>query len=191
MDDSLPAMTDARARHIPPGNSPWPALWRSQDVAIVLLTLGAMVLIQLLLLSTARAPSRYQGLNGLAFAIFPTFITAVGLVVRARVRGVTAQQIGLVRPRTWRPVLIAWLVAIAAGPVTIYSRSLLAVAGGPDVEIGPASATLATSGLGRAAAFALVIALLVPIVEELIFRGLVHRTVRTRWPLIPSAVLSG
>src|SRR5688572_10929373 len=109
----------APARH-----ARWPALWRSQDVVIALLTLAVMVLIQALLIATARGPARYNGLNGLAFAIFPTFITATGVVLRARFRGLSARDLGLVRPRDWRPVLVAWLVAISAGPLTVYGRSL-------------------------------------------------------------------
>jgi uncharacterized protein len=174
------------SRHVP-----WPGLWRSQDVTIVLITLGAMVLIQAYLISTARAPARYNGLNGLAFAIFPTFITAAGVAVRARLRGLTAADLGLVRPRTWRPVVIAWLVAISAGPLTHFGSALLASSSTTTSELILAPLSAPRSGLGGIALFALVIAVLVPIVEEVIFRGLVHRTVRTRWPLVPSAILSG
>lgn len=177
---------------VSPGRgAPWPALWRGQDVAIVLLTLGVMVLIQALMISTARAPARYNGLNGLAFAIFPTFITAAGVLVRARLRGLSWRDLGLVRPRNWRPVLFAWLVALLAGPLTAFGRSVFAVAGGADFELALPGARMAAQGTGGIALFALIVAVLVPIVEELIFRGLVHRTVRTRWPLIPSAILSG
>src|SRR5688572_5368038 len=77
----------------------WPAVWRSQDVAIVLITLGLMVVIQWLLIESARAPARYSGLNGLAFAIFPTFVTAAGVLARARLRGLSPRDLGFVRPQ--------------------------------------------------------------------------------------------
>jgi hypothetical protein len=160
-------------------------------VIIVLLTLGAMVVIQAVMMATALAPERYNGLNGLAFAIFPTFVTAAGVALRARLRGLSARELGFVKPRTWRPVLFAWVVAISAGPLTAFGRSLLGLAGGDTIELGLPGAIRSAPGVWGVLLFALVIAVLVPVVEELIFRGLLHRTVRTRWPLIPSAILSG
>ena len=186
-----PSDTDGHLTVSPGRRAKWPGLWRSQDVALALLTFGVMVAIQAWLISTARAPERYRGLSGLAFAVFPTFITAAGVLVRARLRGLTGQQLGFVRPRSWTPALIAWLVAISAGPATRFGGSLLGVAGGGDLGLAAPAPGMSVSELGSVAFYALLIALFVPIVEELIFRGLVHRTVRTRWPLIPSAVLSG
>ena len=62
------------------------------DGVIVLLWLGAAI--------------------GFGLLIVPTFVTAAGVLLRARLRGISARELGFVRPRNWRPVLVAWLVAM-------------------------------------------------------------------------------
>jgi uncharacterized protein len=175
----------------PGRHGPWPALWQSRDVALVLLTLGTLVSIQWVMIITARAPQHYRGLDGLAFAIFPTLLTASGVLLRARFRGVSARELGFVRPRQVWPIVFAWVVAISAGPLTVASKRLLGFVSGDSSTTETIIPLAAPNGVVSALVFAMTVAMLVPVVEELIFRGLLHRTVRTRWPLIPSAILSG
>lgn len=165
--------------------------WRGEDVAVVLTTVGVLLFLQSLLLITARAPERYRGLDGLLFAVFPTTIGALGVLVRARQRGLGLSALGFVRPKTWRPALAAWVVAIAAGPLFAGVSSVLASV---EVTSGGGSVVplwLTDGRLRQVLLLGAVLAILVPVSEELIFRGLVHRSIRARWPRVPALLLSG
>lgn len=156
-------------------------------------TLAAMFTLQLALQGLDPTLDGDRGLRGLAFGIFPTVVTAIGLAFRARHRGISLRDMGFVRPRTWRPVALAFVVATFAGPLTAWGSSLTGAVGLPLPDAAgsaPEVINLARLGVGGILTLAVTLSLIVPLGEELIFRGLVHRSIRARWPLFPSALLS-
>lgn len=169
----------------------WPALWSARDALLTLAVLGQLLLLQTSLVAMTRGGAGFPFGAALALALFPSFATAATVVLSARSRGLSASQLGFVRPRSWRPIVIAWLVAVFAGPLTHWSSSLWAASGSTSQPFEAFAAAMPAQRLGYTALLAIVLGMLVPLVEEVIFRGVIHRSLRTRWPLFPAAILSG
>lgn len=171
---------------------PLPAIWSNGDVGVVLGTLAVALAVQRALLPAAERAYLDTGLRGVILSIFPTIVTACAVLLRARQRGLTLADLGLVRPRNWRPVVFAWLVAVFAGPLTAWSAGTLGVVGSSAAapSLSAKQLNLATLGIGGLVLLMFELAVLVPLIEELIFRGVVHRSLRVRWALLPSAAAS-
>lgn len=163
-------------------------------------TYSAMLALQATVRIAAGGPHPEDGVSGLAFAIAPTFVTALVLARRAHRRGLSPRDLGFVRPRSWRPVVVAWLGAVFAGPLTAWGSALGAVPGailGVSHDGSSARAltlNAAANGSLEVVVLALLVSSAVPLTEEFIFRGMLHRTLRSawpQWPFVPSAILSG
>ncbi len=178
-----------------PGNTlRWPALWQAPDAILALVLLAQLMVVQRMLGSTALledAVARGGVVAGLTFTLFPSTLTAISVALLARRRGLSMRQLGFVTPRTWRPVTMAWIAAVSAGPLTAWGSSLFATTGASEISRVLDSASNAPVSLWVHIGLAVTLGALVPIVEEVTFRGLIHRTLRTRWSLLPSATVSG
>lgn len=184
----------AHAPRAPGSTLRWPARWQAPDAILALALLAQLMIVQRMLGSTpllAGALARGGVVAVLAFTLFPSTLTAVAVALLARHRGLSMRQLGFVAPRSWRPVTLAWGVAISAGPLTAWGSSLFAANGPRDMSTALAIASSASAGPWVQVALALALGALVPIVEEVTFRGLIHRTIRTRWSLFPASALSG
>ncbi|MFN8639650.1 MAG: type II CAAX endopeptidase family protein [Dehalococcoidia bacterium] len=179
---------------MPESTSRWPALWRSPDAILALVLLAQLMLVQRMLGSTASlvaTVARGGVLAGLAFTLFPTTLTALAVGLLARRRGLSMRQIGFVAPRSWRPATVTWVVAVSVGPLTAWGSSLLAATESRGLRAVLDAAETDSVSPWVYVALAVALGAMVPIVEELTFRGLIHRTLRTRWSLVPSAAVSG
>lgn len=155
--------------------------WRWYDVAIGLALLAFLLTVQAALLLSGSMPGPDSPVERQAFALFPTIATAYAVLWLARLRGLTLERFGFRRARILRPAFIAWCVACLAGP--LYA-ALLAVAG-----IAPAALELLVTPGILLLGFGIVV--VAPIVEEIVFRALLFRWLRQRWPIWPAAILSG
>ncbi len=170
-----------------------PVAWSTRDLGVILGTLVVALAVQAIVHPALERASLETGLRGVAFSVLPTIVTACAVLLRARQRGFTFADLGFVRPRSPRPVLFAWLVAVSAGPLTAWSASTLGAVGLSSSAPWPEANQLnvATLGLGGLLLLAIELSLFVPLLEELIFRGVIHRSLRLRWSWFPSAVASG
>lgn len=155
--------------------------WHWNDVMVGLALLAGLMVAQTMLVLQLReggvGPVQLQVLR-----LFPTVLTAYGVLWLAHWRGFTLGEFGFTRRRILWPAFIAWTVCIASGP--LVSR-LLAFAA---IDVEGVLDLLRVPGL---IALAVGIVVVAPVVEEVIFRALVFRWIRQRWALWPAALLSG
>ncbi len=184
LDARTPAGSDADGEYEEPR-------FGSIEVVGALLLLVSLQVIQVLLFRAGGSPDTMLGLEAETFRYFPTAITAYVVLVLTHRRGFSLGEFGFRRPRSWRPSVYAWAGAVLIGPA--YAAVLL-IAG------------IDTNGLGTAATFERYIdwltrpstlllifgvVILAPVVEEIIFRGLVYRAIRQRWAVLPAVVVTG
>ena len=115
--------------------------------------------------------------------------TVLGLASR---RGIALADLGLVRPRIWGPLVIAWVGAyvILAGYLAVVT--LLDALGLPvDALRGSNTIDFDHERIGLVLALALATIVGAPLGEELLFRGLLHRGLRGYWRPLPAMSLSG
>lgn len=171
-------------------------VWSGRDLVIITGTFALAIAIQAALQPAAERANLEHGVRGEVFSslfsILPTIATACTVVLRARLRGGTAADLGLVRPRHWRPAVFAWLIAVSAGPLTAWSAGTFGAIGRTtlDGRLEASHLNVATLGIGGLLLVAIELAVVVPVIEELIFRGVIHRSLRTRWSLFPAAIAS-
>lgn len=150
------------------------------------------MLLQLTLHAAGVRPGRLLGLSAEAFRFFPTVLTAYVVLLLAWRRGMTLRHLGFVRPRSWRPALYAWAGAVMAGPVWAAAMLLLGLdPHGPYGGVIRAALPLEVLTRAPVLLWAFTIVVLAPVVEEVIFRALLYRGVRARWPLLPALLLTG
>ena len=168
-----------------------PRLWRLRDVAIV------FVIVELAfagaLIFTRATSVRGDGISVPDAFILIGFsvITASAVLLLAAHRSVSADDLGLGRSFTWRPVVVGWLgayVILFGYVIVVRVLTQLGLPFGslvefeyPDVDRGG----LALVGL---VGFGVVVA--APFSEELLYRGLLHRWLRGYWHLFPAMALS-
>ena len=162
------------------------------DIVAALVLLGALQLLQTVLLLTGRT-GHADRFSVEVLRFFPTVLTAYAVLLLAWRHGMRFRDLGFVRPRSWRPTVYAWAMAVLAGPGYAAVMTLL---GRPVAGFAPGMLfpTTVSGGVQLSSAFAIVMLLIVvlaPVVEELIFRGLVFQGVRIRWPLVPAVLLVG
>lgn len=158
--------------------------WRPVDGVMILSLLAALQVLQrALAVSGDELPTTVLGQAVADF--FPTVVTAGAVLLLAWRRGMRHRDLGFHRPTSWRPALYAWAAAVIVGPSYAVALGLVGwelpyVAG---AVIAPSSAVLATTAVSVVG--------VAPIVEEIIFRGVVFRGARARWPLVPAMMLTG
>jgi membrane protease YdiL (CAAX protease family) len=101
------------------------------------------------------------------------------------------EQLGFGPGKGWRVILREAL--LCSVPAILFNQAYWAIVAQTSVLTGPgapapaaAMAVLASSPL----ALVSVGVVAAPVLEELLFRGMLHRTLRTRWALVPSVLLS-
>lgn len=165
--------------------------WQPVDVLVGLLVLGALQVTQFVLVRTGYLRGLDPGPGMLLALYFPTIVTTYVVLALGTRRGMRFRNLGFVRPRSWRPALHAFAAALTAGPV--YGWMLLSLGAAvqpltPGVILG-AMAPMAPAT--AVATWALPIVTTVPLLEEIIFRGLLFRGLRSRFRLLPALVVTG
>ena len=201
--DRPPATIPARAAataSVPPGaatgrKTPLIARppWRASDLVVGMGALLLAIALAVALLAALGAP-RDGGEEWSVGAAIGVNAAMAGIVLGlARRRGITFSDLGFRRPTRLALVLLAWLGAYAV--LALYGvLLLLPEALGLDVsalrESNPPPVG-ADAGLAAVllAAFAVVAA--APLGEEIFFRGLLYRGLRSRSRLLPALALSG
>lgn len=178
-------ITHSSAVEVEPRTSPSQGWWHPSDGLRVLSLLAALQVLQAALYLTSRGDFRGSVTGRLAADFFPTVLTAATVLLLAGHRGMRYRDLGFVLPKSWRPALYAWAAAMVVGPA--YAL-LLKLAGWESPLASPASIAL-PSGTLAATAFSVVA--VAPVVEEIIFRGVVFRGIRARWPLLPALMVTG
>jgi membrane protease YdiL (CAAX protease family) len=154
--------------------------WRWVDVAIAFCLLASLLVVQFtLVLSDARSGDRL-GLQ--LFGLFPTIVTAYTVIWLAHRRGMTLEGFGFNRARIVLPALLAWIVAVLAGPLVVGLGVLAA---------GEVTRALGALLVSPAVLIILGMVVIAPVVEEVIFRALLFRWLRQRGPFLPAALASG
>lgn len=172
-----------------------PPPWRLRDGLVVLVRGGgAGVLVTLLLIGLARLrPPDDPWLSGVGLPMM-----YVPLLVLARRRLFAPAGVGLARglgwipmPRGWWPLVRATTLLVGAGTASDLALGLLAEASGTpshwtewfDEELAWGRPAVALASLLGTVVFA-------PVLEEIVFRGLLFATLRRRLPWPVAAVLS-
>ncbi len=156
--------------------------------AIVVL---AFAVLGLLVAAAAEGREDVESVGAVAILGFNLLLIATVLLLAAR-RGLTSADLGLVRPRAWGPLAIAWAGAYAIFLCYLGAVALLEALGLPveafqggnpiDFDHGRIELVLALGVATIAGA---------PLSEELLFRGLLHRGLRGYWRPLPAMALSG
>jgi membrane protease YdiL (CAAX protease family) len=103
------------------------------------------------------------------------------------------EQLGFGPGKGWRVILHEAL--LCSVPAILFNQAYWAVVGQSSVvtsHSAPAPAPIAAMTVLASSPLALVSVGVVaaPLLEELLFRGMLHRTLRTRWAVVPSVLLS-
>jgi len=130
------------------------------------------------------------GFGLLLLLYFPTIVTTALVLLMGTRRGMSLRSLGFVRPQTWRPALRAFAAALVAGPA--YGMLLLSLgtavgSHAPGVVLG----ALTPMPLSAVAMWAVPLVVSVPLLEEIIFRGLLFRGLRLRFAVMPALVVTG
>ena len=123
-----------------------------------------------------------------SLAAQPTSIALWAMFLASAAKGGLINNLGLVRPRVWWPVLLVVPAGLTAAGVAEFVRFLL-----PSLEMGSIETlegiVQATGGLGLLAVVSSL--LLAPIGEELMFRGVVYRGLSNSFGAKSAIVWSG
>ena len=101
------------------------------------------------------------------------------------------EQLGFVPGKGQRVILLEAL--LCSVPAILFNQVYWAIVGQSSVVAGhsaPAPAAAMTVLASSPLALLIVGVVAAPVLEELLFRGMLHRTLRTRWALAPSVLLS-
>lgn len=154
---------------------------------VVALVVGAILLVRL---ADGPRPSPVV----LAVVVFAG--TAVAAVVAVRVhlvrrRGLSWADVGLRRPER-SPLHLAWQIPAVMTGGALASAAVLLLLGLGEVSAGSEGvAYLATAGPVGIVLGLVIVALLVPLAEEVVFRGIVLPAVRARLPAATGIPLAG
>ena len=151
----------------------------------------AFVVLAGLFATTAERGDGVNGMGAAAIVGFNLILVATVLLLAAR-RGITAAELGLVRPRAWGPMAIAWFGAYVILICYVAGIALLDTLGLP-VEAFEGGNTIDFDHSRVALVVVLGIATVIgaPLSEELLFRGLLFRGLRGYWRSLPAMALSG
>lgn len=169
------------------------AQWKLSDIVLGLAALATLQVAQLLIVRGFGAPAEPLSFATTVLRVFPTVVTAYLVLLLAYRRGFRLNSLGFVRPRTWRPAVLAWFGAILAGPtyvliVSFLDRGQSALSFGTQASIDTRFGAFLQPGV---LLWSISIVIVAPVVEEVIFRGLVFRALRTRWNFVPTLALTG
>jgi len=190
------------ARTEPPGRIPWTALDIAAIIGLVILALiFAIVLIDAVLLAFAPKEADAPSLTDSGFAV--TLIMLIQWVITLAVpltyfmiRGyhLTPAILGFRRTRLWRATGWLFVVLAATSFLQIVYGWLIQTLGGENQLPSDVPSQDVTTLYGAgAAAFILTfvaVALITPVVEELFFRGIIHRGLEQQIGFIPGGALS-
>ncbi len=142
----------------------------------------------------ATTAERGEGINGAGAAAiigFNLILAATVLLLAAR-RGITAADLGFVRPRVWGPMPIAWAGAYVILICYVAAIALLEAFGlSVDALKGTNTIDFDRDRIVLVAALGIATIVGAPFSEELLFRGLLHRGLRGYWRRFPAVSLSG
>jgi membrane protease YdiL (CAAX protease family) len=185
-----------RRAEAPPG----PAVrWHPVDIVAALALLGTLQAVQLFIVRSGMARGIAPGPAVPLLLYFPTILTVAAVYVLAVRRGMRLRSLGFVRPRSWRPAFRAFAAALVAGPA--YGLMLLSL----EAASAPLTSTLTSTltsnvvlgaltpgfPVAAVAVWAVPIVTTVPLLEEVIFRGLLFRGLRARFALVPALIVTG
>lgn len=203
------------ATHAVPGQAadqqaagPARAPWRPLDVLVIVIlaitgNIGVFILagLVLALLEALGLPVGFEWLTGSIAGVTVQLLLQWGvtlgvawLFLRGRGYRLSPGQMGF---RSWRlgrgilyllGVLIAYYFVIS--PLYMLMLELFGISFDPAQDLTEAY-NPAQAGLGVALAVALVqVAMIVPVVEELFFRGIIYQGLESRWGYLPAAIAS-
>jgi membrane protease YdiL (CAAX protease family) len=167
-----------------------PPRWRPIEIVGVLALLATLQVVQAALIPVSLRDR--IGLTAETARYFPTVLTAYVVMLLAWRRGMRPSALGFRKPRSWRPALYAWAAAVLVGP--LYAGVLWALDSDLGVLVAMQSlyATVSPEALSRAPVLLWIasIVVLAPVVEEVIFRGVLFNGLRVRWPLLPALLIT-
>lgn len=159
-------------------------------MVVVLVALGGFQAIQLFAVRTGHATDLGYGPRLSLFLYFPTILTTYVVLALAQRRGIHLRNLGFVRPASWRPALHALAAAMVAGPA--YGAVLFMIGGIQPPALPDFLAVMIPAvPVVAVASWALPIVTTVPLLEEIIFRGVLYRGLRSRLALMPALLLTG
>ena len=170
-----------------------PQLWRVRDMLYgIFVVVFSFVALGLVIFATRSDGGANPGAAGFALIGFE-FILGGTVLVMARRRGLTMADLGFVRPRVWRPLVVAWfgayVILIAYGAVILLLDAIGLPVGALD------DGNTVEFDQDRNLVFIVLLGIAVtvgaPFGEELLFRGLLFRGLRGYWRFIPAMAISG
>jgi len=168
--------------------------WRANDLLLGAALLVASIVGLSILLAAYAAVSGSDLEGGVVVAAATLgFELGLGAIVvgLAWRRGLRARDLGVVRPRRWWPLGVAWLGIYAA--LIAYQLALMALeAVGVETSGLSDGNALALDGVGGAELTVLGLSVVAgaPLGEELFFRGLLYREFRRLWGVAPGIAVS-
>jgi len=186
-----PPTTGGRSR--PPFAQP---PWRVSDLLLGVGGLFAAFLFAVAVVGIAEAVGARDGDGNLWGAISTLIFEAsmAGLVLLlARRRGIGLRELGFRRPSRWVPLPAAWISAY--GVLGLYA-SLLALVKALGIDVsalddGNPVPIDADEQVTTVVLIGVAVVVAAPFGEELFFRGLLFRGLRSYWRLVPALALSG
>ncbi len=188
--------------------SPYPtitahsALWRGKDVLLIgLASIGLMLLVMipavglLKLADVTGVAALSNPQNALVISAIAFAAEAIGLTAAVwfamRRRHITWAQLGL------RPVAPSWItisvaLTVIAAVVGGVAAALVQILMGGNPASNPQAQAIAPAGFSWPAAIAMTLlgGVLVPIAEEIFFRGVLHQWASTKWGAVVGSVVS-
>ena len=187
----------AEASHGPLTAPIAPRTWRVRDLVVGVGLLAAVFVLVVagigIVDASARAGDGPSNAAGVVAAIVLELLIGGIVLFLMWWRGLRLRDLGFVRPRRWGPIVSAWIGAYIA--LGLYGATLLLLdalgvdvswlKGGNPAPVGAGLSVELIILLGVA------VVLMAPISEELFFRALLFRGLRSRWQLLPALALSG
>lgn len=173
----------------PPGPAAVSRLELSDLLLVIILALGGTRLLGILLLGGGEIPTS-SWLIPPALLVQSGIMTAAIYIVAIQGRGLSWGDLGLrPGPRPWRKRAI--LAAVAAFPLVGLVNTMVGSAIG-ETPVNPQFQIVAPAGFSWPMLIAMLITLgiVVPIAEELLFRGVLYGWLRARWGAGPAMVVS-
>ena len=175
----------------PPAWKPWVGI-----AALVMSLFGAAVLGAILIIATGNIVDGKIQTEDLPSGVLLGSLVLQDLAFLAGAVGVASL---MARPKPWhfgwRPVrafwpAVGWSALLYVGFI-LFTAVFLTVLGKADEKDTIAQDLGADSSTAAAVAVALLVAVGAPVVEELLFRGVLFGGLRQRWPVLPAAAVTG
>lgn len=179
-------------RRAPTEEASWPDAWGPREAAealILWISLTALVGA----VATKLRPGRSDTAWDAVLLIGASLIGGVAAVVWVRAVSPTRAPLGWRPARPWRDLGLGLAAAGICAPIALLLAETIERVWGQSQPVEhPLVPVFATAGdWGGRLALVLAACAVIPVVEETLFRGILYRSLRRIWPLLPAAAASG